>query len=152
MLTLRAESLPKHANQVSLPGGAVEPEESPADAALREAWEEISVDPAEVRIAGELSPLHIPVSGFVLHPFVGTTERRPEFEPDPREVARILEIPLDRLTDPATLREEGREFRGRTYRVPYFDVGGVKVWGATAMILSEFLTLIGEPPPPAPAD
>ena len=148
ILTLREASLSHHAGQVSLPGGAADPGESLFDTALREAHEEVGVTPGEVRVLGELTPLFIPVSGFALHPFVALCERRPDLVPDPREVARILEVPLRALMDSQNVRIAQREFRGRSYGVPYIGVKGERVWGATAMILAEFLALLGHHPDP----
>jgi len=143
VLTLRHADLPQHAGQVSLPGGAAEPGETLERAALREAHEEVGVDPSKVRLLGRLSPLHIPVSGFALHPFVGLVEQRPELHPDPNEVERILEVPVATLLDPSYRGEETRRFREHDYQVPFLRLDGEKVWGATAMILAEFLWLLG---------
>ena len=148
VLTVRDEGLPQHAGQVALAGGALEAGESPTGAALREAQEEIGVDPREVRILGALTPLHIPVSGFVLYPIVGVAARRPDLRPELGEVARILEVSLDELCDPSLLEAERRVYGNRAYQVPFLKVGGEKVWGATAMILSEFLCLLGYEPSP----
>jgi 8-oxo-dGTP pyrophosphatase MutT (NUDIX family) len=143
VLTLRAADLLHHADQVSLPGGAIEPGESPEAAALREAHEEIGVSPERVTIAGRLTPLHIPVSGFTLHVVVGVTRDMPVFAPAAEEVARVIEVPVDELADPARLKTTSWERDGRHYDIPYFDVAGLRVWGATAMALSEFLWLCG---------
>jgi len=148
VLTVRKHDLPQHAGQVSLPGGAVEPSEDPTAAALREAHEEVGIDPGAVTVLGRLTPLHIPASGFVLHAVVGDVPARPDLRPDPREVERILEVPLDDLCDPARVVVEQRQLVGRLREVPYFDVDGEKVWGATAMILAELLWLLGTPPDP----
>jgi len=148
VLTLREAGLSKHAGQVSLPGGAAEAGESLVQAALRETHEEVGVRPEAVRILGGLSPLYIPVSDFALHPFVAVTDARPAFVRDPREVARILEVPLREAMDPSNLTVVRREFRGRPYDVPYLGVEGERVWGATAMILAEFLALLGHRPDP----
>jgi len=148
ILTVRDRRLPQHAGQVSLPGGALERGETIADAALREAREEVGVDPARVRVVGELTSLHIPVSGFVLHPVVAFTDRRPDLRPEQGEVARILEVRLDALLDPARIEVERRDYRGRTYEVPALCLDGERVWGATAMILAELLDLIGHAPDP----
>ena len=145
-LTVRGAAMRKHTGQVSLPGGSVDEGESIETAALREAAEEIGAAPDAIEILGRLTPLHIPVSGFLLHPVVGVTAHRPDFRPAEGEVARLLEVPLDRLEDPGIIRRETRE-RARaghtvTIEVPYFDIEGEKVWGATAMVLSEFLDVL----------
>ena len=80
-LTVRASGLRRHAGQISLPGGATDPGETLVQAALREAHEEIGLDPARVRVLGELTPVYVLVSGFTLHPIVGITDERPAFRP-----------------------------------------------------------------------
>jgi 8-oxo-dGTP pyrophosphatase MutT (NUDIX family) len=146
VLTLRASHLPKHAGQVSLPGGALDPGESLIEAALREAEEEVGVTRTHVEILGALTPLHIPVSGYVLHPIVGTTRDRPDFVPAHREVAGITDVPLRDLAAPSTWRLTTWRHDGVDFEVPYFAVGGLRVWGATAMVLSEFLALFDVEP------
>lgn len=151
-LTVRGGTLRTHTGQVSLPGGAVDPGETLEEAALREAAEEVGVDPSTVDVLGRLTPLHIPVSGFLLHPIVAVTATRPSFRPHTLEVARLLEVPLAHLAHPATVRHEIRQLRRggalHDVEVPYFDVDGEKVWGATAMVLAELLALIAPPAMP----
>jgi 8-oxo-dGTP pyrophosphatase MutT (NUDIX family) len=142
VLTVRSDRV-RHGGQVSLPGGVVEPGESFEQAALREAHEEIALPLAPVRVLGGLTPLDIPVSGFRLHPIVAVTAARPALTPADAEVAQILEVGLGELLDPATIAFTARERDGIRYRVPGFHVGGREVWGATAMVLAEFLTLLG---------
>jgi len=145
-LTVRGSGLRNHTGQVSLPGGGVDAGETFEQAALREATEEIGVEPATVEVLGRLTPLHIPVSGFILHPVVGFTSMRPAFQRAEWEVARIIEAPVSALSDPAVIKREIRTWtvKGQAVDidVPYFDIDGEKVWGATAMVLAEFCAIL----------
>lgn len=141
-LTVRASGLTRHAGQISLPGGAADPGETLAETALREAHEEIGIDPARVQILGELTPVHVLVSGFTLHPVVGVTHERPVFRPSAGEVEEILEVSLDHLRDASRIRRGTKIREGVAVEYPYFDLLGHQVWGATAMVLGEFVCLI----------
>lgn len=147
-LTVRASGLARHAGQISLPGGAADEGETLAQTALREASEEIGVDPAAVRVLGELTPVHVIVSGFTLHPVVAVTDARPAFLAAPGEVEEILEVSLDDLRDASRIRVGTRQREGVAVEYPYFDLLGHQVWGATAMVLGEFICLIAEVPGP----
>jgi 8-oxo-dGTP pyrophosphatase MutT (NUDIX family) len=142
-LTVRASTLARHAGQISLPGGATDPGETLAQAALREASEEIGIDPDTVRVLGELTPVHVLVSGFTLHPVVGLTDVRPPFQAAPGEVDEILEVRLEDLRDASRIRTGTHVREGVAIEYPYFDLSGHRVWGATAMVLGEFITLFG---------
>lgn len=144
VLTLRQPSLRDHSGQVSFPGGGLEPGETPEEAALRESWEEVGVDPEAPRLLGRLSPLYIPPSGFAVDPVVAALAERPAFEPHEAEVAAILEASLARLLEASARRTAVRTLRGQTFEVPYFDLDGFEVWGATAMMLAELLALLEE--------
>ena len=142
ILTVRADAL-RHGGQVSLPGGVVDPGETFEQTALREAHEEIALPLEDVRVLGPLTPLDIPVSGFRLHPIVAVNPARPALTPSDGEVARILEVGLDELLDPQHFSTTERVRDGVTFRVPAFHIHGVEIWGATAMVLAEFLALLG---------
>lgn len=142
LLTVRAGRLGKHAGQVSFPGGLIDAGESVREAALREAFEEVGLDPAAVRVAGFLSPLYITVSNFAIHPVAGIADAPAPLRPSAAEVARLLPAPLAALADPANLRL-GTRWRGDLpCDVPYFEVRNERVWGATAMVLAELLTML----------
>jgi len=143
LLTKRASTLPQHSGQVSLPGGAVDPGETVVEAALREAHEEVGLEPGQVDVMGALTPIHIPVSGFVLHPVVGVLAARPAAVPAPHEVSRILEVPVAELLDPARHTRVYVTRHGFEADVPYFDLDGERVWGATAMVLAELAAVLG---------
>lgn len=141
-LTVRGTALARHAGQISLPGGETDPGETVVQAALREAAEEIGVNPAGVRVLGELTPVHVLVSGFTLHPVVGVADVRPAFIAAPGEVDEIVEVALEDLQDASRIRR-GRHVReGVAVEYPYFDLAGHQVWGATAMVLGEFICLL----------
>jgi len=135
-LTVRHADMRSHAGEVSLPGGAVDAsDESREAAALREAWEEIGLEPDLVRIVGELDDVWIPVSNYELRPFVGTVAARPTLVPHDAEVASIVELPVAALFDPDVLGTEEFTGRGFTVSAGAYRYGGVRVWGATAFTL-----------------
>lgn len=147
-LTVRGSSLRHHTGQVSLPGGRLEPGESIEQAALREAYEEVAVLPSEVEVLGRLTPLPVFVSGHFLHPVVGVASQRPHFRLASHEVERLIEVPVALLRVPPdrVLWEERTRIQPphSVMNVPYFDVFDTRVWGATAMVLAEFVALIDE--------
>lgn len=131
-----------HSGQVGLPGGGYEPGDGDLiKTALREAQEEVGIDPAHVNVLGKLSTLYIRPSNNLVLPVVGWAAERPDFLPDQREVALLIEASLLEFLDPANRRTEVWELRGRTANVPLFGVRNQTIWGATAMILGEFLAL-----------
>jgi hypothetical protein len=100
------------------------------------------VEPGAVRVIRALSPLRVPPSRFEVHPFVGVAEGKPRYAPAAAEVAALYEPRLDELLDAATRCEDEAEFAGRLWRVPFFRLDGLRVWGATAMILAELAAIL----------
>jgi 8-oxo-dGTP pyrophosphatase MutT (NUDIX family) len=142
-LTVRHAALRTHAGEVSLPGGAVDPTDASAEAAaLREAHEEVGVEPGLVRVLGMLDPVWIPVSNFELQPFVGAVARRPVLRPHVAEVASIVEMPLAHLLSEAALTEELIEGDGWRLQAGVYRYGGQRIWGATARILAMFTSVM----------
>ena len=142
LLTQRHYDLAEHGGQVSLPGGELDAEESSVQAALRETEEEVGVSRKHVKFIGNLTPLHIPVSRFVLHPIVGHAVQRPVLTPSDDEVPRVIEPSLESLASPSNWSYRRSERRAAPTEVPFFVVDDLEVWGATAMVLAELLTLL----------
>lgn len=141
-LTVRPGTLPAHAGQISLPGGAMAAGENSSQAALRELEEELGVPPREVTLLGQLSPIYVFVSEYLVTPWAAVVSTRPQFHPSAEEVSELLEVPLARLVDPAYRGLHTRRQRGIELRVPHFVFGHHHIWGATAMILNEFAALV----------
>lgn len=131
-----------HSGQIAFPGGKKENEDVDLQhTALRETFEEIGVRSSEVHILGKLSRLYIPVSNICVFPFVGLLEKPLQFKIDRFEVQRIIQIKVKELMDPTNCQVA--TFTGKNYTIeaPCYMVGGVKIWGASAMMLSELLEL-----------
>lgn len=139
-LTVRSHTLPQHSGEVSLPGGAADPEDDgPIATALRETHEEIGIAPESIEILGSLTQIYIPVSNFYLKPVVGFMPKPPVFQPNAFEIAELFSIPLSLLFDPTTVIEEEWDLKGVQALVPFYALNGHKVWGATALVLSELV-------------
>jgi 8-oxo-dGTP pyrophosphatase MutT (NUDIX family) len=141
-LTLRPTHLGAHAGQVSLPGGAVEPGETTAAAALREFHEELGDDGQPIDLLGALSPLYVEASNYVVAPWVAVAPSRPRFVANPEEVEEVLEVPLAHLLGPAHFGSHVRQHQDRDYDAPHFLCQSHRIWGATCMILGEFVTVL----------
>jgi 8-oxo-dGTP pyrophosphatase MutT (NUDIX family) len=145
VLTRRTSTVLRHKDQIGFPGGQFEGSEDAVRAALRETSEEIGIAQGRIDILGSLTPLFIPPSNFCIYPVVGAAKGPLVFTPERREVAEILEVPLASLMDPASARTEGWTLAGQTVDVPLYAFGPHKIWGATAMVLAEFLALLRAP-------
>lgn len=139
-LIKRPSTMKYHAGQVAIPGGRIEPGESPLETALRETWEEIGIGPEKIEILGSLSELFVDVSGFLIQPFVGWLKEKPQFKINKSEVEKTILFPLLRFKE--NLEETELETLSGKLKVPCFHFEGEIIWGATAMILAEFYDAI----------
>ncbi|HEX5616213.1 MAG TPA: CoA pyrophosphatase [Acidimicrobiia bacterium] len=142
VLTKRPDTMPSHRGEIAFPGGKLEPTVD-ADlraAALREAHEEIGLDPATVDVVARLDGIATVASQFVITPFVGMLAGRPALTPDPREVVRVFDVALSDLLADGVYREERWDTWRMDLDVHFYELVGETVWGATARILTGFLT------------
>jgi 8-oxo-dGTP pyrophosphatase MutT (NUDIX family) len=151
VLTERVSRDGHHSGEVSFPGGKAEAEDDgPAATALREAAEEVALDPSQagVSVVGELERFWIPVSNFRVTPVVALAERRPTLVASPAEVARILEPPLSSFLPDAPMDRVERSVRGWNLRFGAYMIEGLTVWGATARVLSQLGAIVARSPSP----
>jgi 8-oxo-dGTP pyrophosphatase MutT (NUDIX family) len=142
---LRPMAMKSHAGQVSLPGGLIESDETPTQTALREYEEELGGSAGDLLVLGQLTPVYVFVSGFEVTPVVAVSPHPLAFHANPHEVEAIVELPLAVLADPANQGRHTIERRGLRFTVPHFAIGGQQVWGATSLILAEFVALLNRP-------
>ncbi len=136
----KTEDVPHHKGQFSFPGGVVRSDdESPVEAALREAREEIGLETADVEVLGLFDDVPTTVTNFVITPVLALARAEPRFRPDGREIERVLEIPLAHLLEPTAFREEQWEREGVRRAVLFVSYGEDVVWGTTGRILREVL-------------
>jgi 8-oxo-dGTP pyrophosphatase MutT (NUDIX family) len=151
VLTVRSDRLSSHQGEVAFPGGRLEPGESVVEAAIREATEEVALDPSSVTVIGELTAMPTVSSNTVMTPVVGTLDHRPTLTASPAEVERIFDVSLSELVADDVFHEEWWSVPGRAgvsglpdreFPVWFFDVAGETVWGATARTLMELICLV----------
>jgi 8-oxo-dGTP pyrophosphatase MutT (NUDIX family) len=140
LFTRRTETVSSHRGQISFPGGGIDPEDADAvAAALREAQEEVGIAPALVTVLGILPEIYTVVSNYLITPVLGRAEARPDFTPNPREVAELIEVPVAALREAAIHRTETHLTPRGPVNVHYYQHGPYNIWGATARILYTFL-------------
>ncbi len=145
IITKRSSRLKVHRGQVSLPGGSVDKNDVDAEAtALRETWEEIGIPSNDVEVIGQLSGIYIPPTNFDIVPVIGFLKRKPNYNINPDEVAEVVEVPLSQLMNPNNIKRKVfyTSSSGQDRKAPYYDVMGLEIWGATAMILSELVEIV----------
>jgi 8-oxo-dGTP pyrophosphatase MutT (NUDIX family) len=147
VLTRRSSLLRTHTGEICFPGGRLEPSETPAAAALREAYEEVGLDPAGVEVLGSLSPLSTVSSRTGLFPVVGLVPGRPALLPNPAEVARAFTVSLAELMAPSVYHQEWWGDGESARVVHFFELPGETVWGATAKVLVDLLDRVVSVPP-----
>jgi len=144
-LILRPQYDGVHAGQMAFPGGRMERfDENLTRTALREAQEEVGIRVSDVQVLGLLTELFIPPSNFFVQPVVGMLPYRPDFYPDPHEVEAVVEVDLETLTDETIVGDSQIEVRGVIVDAPFYEIQGHRVWGATAMMISELLMVMSE--------
>jgi 8-oxo-dGTP pyrophosphatase MutT (NUDIX family) len=138
-LIRRPSNMRNHGGQIAFPGGRYEPSDNDlVQTALRESFEEIGLNDHQLEVIGSLSPIYVQVSNFTINPFIGWCQTSPRFNIDHREVDELFLIPIEKLLHPSTIRsKEVSTLRG-TFVVPGFYLDQIFIWGATAMIISEF--------------
>lgn len=138
VLTKRTDTLPSHPSQIAFPGGSREAGEDPWTAALREAGEEVGLDPERVVRLGELDEQEVP-SGFRIVPCVGAIPHPYELRPSEAEIAEVIRLPLSAFTNPRLVEERPVVYEGVRRSLRVYHVGGRQIWGATARILHDLL-------------
>jgi 8-oxo-dGTP pyrophosphatase MutT (NUDIX family) len=144
LFTKKTASVPHHRGQFSFPGGVVEQRDgSRVETALREAWEEIRLPSSAVEVLGLLDDTETRATPFIITPVVGIVTDPVDFVPDGREIERVLEVPLRVLRDPGIFSTETWERDGERHPVHFYRVSDEDViWGATARIVKQFLSLL----------
>jgi 8-oxo-dGTP pyrophosphatase MutT (NUDIX family) len=130
-----------HPGQIALPGGAKEEGEELDYTAVREASEEVGIEVQSVEIIGKLTPLPVPVSGYLIYPFIGILKKEPEWILNKSEVDELIITKVSELIDEDNYYSETWQLHGNNVEVPHFRIKNKVIWGATASVLNEFIDL-----------
>ncbi len=141
VLTRRNNDLPHHQGQIAFPGGSIDAGESPEEAALREAWEEVGLDSGAVTLLGLHDDIWTP-SGFIITPVLGVISRDARFRINPAEVARVFSVPLCFFAEESNTERRIMRYRGVDREVLFYHYDGETIWGATALLISNVLSLL----------
>ena len=143
-LTKRTKTVAHHKGQISLPGGMLDEGESSQNAAIRETYEELGIEPKDINIIGPLTPLYIPISSFKIFPFVGCITKKTKLNIQSKEVSKVFSPSISSLINPQNKKIKISTMFGQKVKIPFFDLNDEIVWGATSMILSEFKSILKE--------
>lgn len=145
LFTLRSSKLRKHSGQISFPGGRQDPNETDEETALRETEEEVGIPPSNIELLGTLSNLYVPPSDNVIQPVVAKLSKPSPIKVNPDEVDEAFFVNLNQFEGEEKLKVKSTEYKGKPFSFPYWDVHHkVPLWGATAIIMSEFMHLVDE--------
>ncbi|MFN3196049.1 MAG: NUDIX hydrolase [Chlorobiota bacterium] len=145
LFTLRSSKLRKHSGQISFPGGRQDPNETDEETALRETEEEVGIPPSNIDVMGTLSHLYVPPSDSVIQPVVARLNKPSPIKVNPDEVDEAFFVNLNKFEGEEKLKVKSTEYKGKPFSFPYWDVHHkVPLWGATAIIMSEFMHLVDE--------
>ncbi len=141
LLTRRTDTVLTHKGQISFPGGQQEDNDADiVETALREAYEEVGLEPSQVDVLGQLDDVFTAVSGFIVTPVVGLVAGGiHDLRPAPTEVKNLLVVPITRLLEPGVHTTETRTANGQSFKIDYYTVGEDVIWGATGRMLNQFL-------------
>jgi 8-oxo-dGTP pyrophosphatase MutT (NUDIX family) len=146
IFTLRSKKLSNHSGQMSFPGGHLDEGETPVQTALRETTEEIGIEGSRINIIGRLSDLYVPPTNYIISPVVGYMTNKPDYYINsPDEVEEILDLPLETFSDESIYMVENWKYNGQELKVPLWKIHTeTPLWGASSMIMMEFLTIYRE--------
>jgi 8-oxo-dGTP pyrophosphatase MutT (NUDIX family) len=144
LFTVRSSELKNHSGQISFPGGRSDEGETIRETALRETCEEVGISRKQIIVLGDLTSMYVPVSKSMIYPILGYHEGQLQTRMNASEVEEIFTVPLHKLLDPANVDKKPWVVLGREVEVPFWNVHSTPLWGATAMMVAEIITLYEE--------